>query len=287
MSDTEFERLRALISERLGIWFTDEKRDVLAAQLRGRLRALGLRSYREYYWLLRYGRSDDEWDELIERVTTQETFFHRHPEQFQALVEGVLPSLWEGSVHSSGSSIKIWSAGCSTGEEPYSLAMSILDARLPNKGIRIDIIGTDVSRRALEHARQAEYTEWSLRRAPQHWLVKFFEPVSKSIYRVRPQVRAMVRFMRFNLLDARLPLVLGMVDVIFCRNVLMYFREDARQRVLQCFHNCLQDGGYLFLGPSDALFELLSSFQVVDLQHCIAYRKPVSSPYTVVDYDAQ
>lgn len=273
LSYEEFLRFRDFIHAVSGIYMEDTKQDSLRISLVARATRLGLSSFAEYYAVLE--RDEHELNELLNLVTINETSFFRFPQQFEALRTRVLPEIMAGKPESNRT-IRVWSAGCSTGEEPYSIAMTLIDAGILSLGWRVQVLGTDVSTRALAVAKKGEYPKRSLLNVPSEVVARHFEPVAGG-YAVGSHVRSLVEFGYHNLIKEPYPLALmGNWDIIFCRNVTIYFKLDSTKRVVANFYNSLNEGGYLFIGHSETLSQINDQFEAVEIGGVFLYRKPRS-----------
>ncbi|MGI5862381.1 MAG: CheR family methyltransferase [Myxococcales bacterium] len=272
MTAEEFRLLAELIYEHCGILFRADMRYLLERRLASRLKANGLADFSAYYRLLRFDpRRKPELEAAVEALTTNETYFFREPQQLRAFSEELLPRLARERARSGR--LRIWSAGCSTGEEAYTIAMLVQHSRL-FVGWDVEILGSDISRRVLAVARRGIYQKSSLREPMPEHLARCFR-VEGSSYVVADEIRQMVTFGHMNLLDENTLLLIGHMDVIFCRNVMIYFDLAARRRVLKSFHSKLVDGGYLLLGHSESLINVTADFELVHLKHDLVYRKPI------------
>lgn len=274
MSAAEFRLLRDLIHEHAGLYFDEAKMYLLARRLAPRLEVTGTRTFADYARMLRFGsRGKAELEEVLDRVTTNETYFFREEYQLRAFRDEILPELRRHQPR--GQRINVWSAGCSTGEEPYTISMLIQEAGgFSDWDVRI--IGSDISRRALEAARKGRYRKRALRETDPARKRRFFRE-RDNLHEPREEIRAPVSFARINLLDEDAHDLLGAVDVLFCRNVLIYFDAPVRERVINSFYNRLAPGGYLLLGHSETLLNLSTAFELVQLQNDTVYRKPPSA----------
>lgn len=271
MSEEEFRLLRDLVQAHCGIVFRDETRYLLERRLAPRLQALGLGSFAEYHRFLRYDPGREvELDEAIDLLTTNETYFYREPHQLAALTREILPEL--ATTLAARRQLRILSAGCSTGEEAYTLAVIVREARL-FEGWDVQIIGADISRRCLSAARASAYGEHAFR-APEAAPMRRWFQLRGGKWVVDESLRRMVRFTRENLLDPRALASLPQVDVLLCRNVMIYFDLEARRRVLARFHERLREGGWLLLGHSESLLNVTADFELVHLRSDLVYRKP-------------
>ena len=271
----EFRLLRDLINRFCGICFQDETRYMVERRLRERLRALGLRDYGEYYHHLRYHpEARNEIEHAVELLTTNETYFFREDYQLHGFRDEVLPSLRAKAEARGVRRIALWSAGCSTGEEVYTLAMIIAQTGL-FEGWDVRIFGNDISRRVLHTARRAVYGPSSFRSMPRqydHWFTE--TPEGRQ---VSSRIRAMCHFGHLNLLAGDRAAIVGRVDGVFCRNVLIYFDTDSRKNVIDTFYERLVPGGYLFLGHSESLINVSTAFEIVHLREDLVYRRPESA----------
>ena len=271
LNDREFVLFRDFIEKHSGLHFGEGKRDALRIALVARMSALGLTDYEQYYErLVRGPDGEKEFRKLLNLITVNETWFFRDRAQFEALKRYVLPEIIGRRKDSR--TIRIWSAGCSTGEEPYSIAMVVRDA-LPDLGRwKVEILGTDVSERALEDARNGVYRPRSLRELDEGYK-RYFEE-REGLFYLSEEVKKMVRFEYFNLISEPYPLdrMKGW-DIIFCRNVTIYFKLESTKRVIHNFYRSLDDQGYLFVGYSENLRFLTDEFRSVWLGDAWVYRK--------------
>ena len=270
----EFRLLRELFNEHCGILFGPEARPILERRLRDRIAALGLHSFSEYYQLLRFEeRGRAELDEATDLITINETYFFRETYQLRAYREEVLPLLRVGA--SARDRLSVWSAGCSTGEEVYSIAMLTREAGLfPSRSVRI--FGSDISRRCVVAARRGVYGASAFRAIPPEMRRRYFLERPDGMHVVE-ELRALCQFGQLNLLDSARASVVGRVDVIFCRNVMIYFDEVSRRRVIEMFYDRLLPGGFLLLGHSESLLNISTAFELVHLREDLVYRKPIST----------
>ena len=271
LSPEEFERFRDWIHHHSGIYLEETKVDSLRISLVTRATRLGFVNYDEYFKVL--AKDEGEFKELMNLVTINETSFFRFPAQFDAFRDKVIPEILESKPKVSRS-FRVWSAGCSTGEEPYTVGMSLMDSGLDGLGYRPEVLGTDVSTQALDKAKAAVYPARALAGLPQNVVQRWFEPV-KGGHRPVKRVRDVVNLSYHNLVKEPYPLVLlNNWDVIFCRNVTIYFRLESTRRVVDNFYESLNPGGYLFIGHSETLTSISDRFEPVEVGGVFLYRKP-------------
>jgi len=270
----EFRLFRELFNAHCGILFGTESKPILERRLRDRIAALGLHSFSEYYQLLRYDdRGHAELDEATDLITINETYFFRETYQLRAYREEILPRLHAGP--GGRERLSVWSAGCASGEEVYSVAMLTREAGLfPTRSVRV--FGSDISRRCVIAARRGVYGPSSFRATPPEIRRRYFHERPDGMHVVE-ELRALCQFGQLNLLDAARSSVVGRVDVIFCRNVMIYFDEDSRRRVIEMFYDRLLPGGFLLLGHSESLLNISTAFELVHLREDLVYRKPITA----------
>jgi len=267
----EFHLIRQVVKEHSGIMLSPDARITVERKLAERVLALGLPGFREYCFYLRtHPQRRSEIERAVDLVTTNETYFFRELTQLRAFEQEVLVHLHDGAKQRR--KLVIWSAGCSTGEEVYTLAILVKKSPL-FVGWEVRIIGNDISRRVLQVARAGAYRESSFRAMPEEYSDCFMQtPAGRT---VRPGIRDICQFGHFNLLDDARVAMVGRVDAIFCRNVLIYFDQASRRRVIQAFYDRLEPQGYLMLGHSESLLHTSTAFELAQLRGDLAYRKPL------------
>src|SRR5262249_51134509 len=268
LSEHELSEIRMLIEERTGICFDDSRQRFFSTRVKEHLRANQMERGTE---LLRaIHKSNVEYEALLQRLLTQETSFFRYPGVYEAFEKRVLPELHVKKFWKNPRTLRIWSAGCSTGEEPYSVAITIADSLSFADSWNVEILATDIGRQALKHATRGVYSGRSLASVSERQVATHFTPVEGG-QQIRPRLRKMVNFAQLNLASA---VYLGRMDVIFCMNVMIYFSEQLRRVLVQRFYDTLEPGGYLFLGHSESISKMPVKFQAIVLNDCILYRKP-------------
>jgi len=271
LSESELDEIRALIEQRSAILFDASRERFFSARVGEFIEEKDLPGGAELLRLVR--GSSIEYEALLERLLTQETSFLRYPAVFEALERKILPEIQERKFWQSPRTLRIWSAGCSTGEEPYSIALTLCDALKFAEAWDIEILATDVSRRALRHAERGVYSRRSLQDVSLRQVETYFAPVKQG-FQVRPRVRRMISFAQMNLIE---PVYVGKFVCIFCMNVLMYFSEERRLSILRRFYDALEPGGYFLLGHAETLSNAPMKFEALVLGDCRLYRKPLAA----------
>ncbi|MEJ5347436.1 MAG: protein-glutamate O-methyltransferase [Desulfosoma sp.] len=267
LSDGLFQKFSALVYQEAGINLHDGKKSLLEARLAKRLRATGIDSPRAYLDFILSEEGREEYVRFFDAVSTNLTFFFREPKHFEFLENVALPEIVERNRKSGTARIRMWSAGCSTGEEPYSMAMTVLTSL--DQPFRWDfrVLATDISTRVLQTAMLGVYEQSKLANVPVALRQRFFEPLrdggSTKTYRVRDELKKIIAFRRLNLMDS-FPFK-GKFDVIFCRNVMIYFDKKTQESLIQKMAAYLHHGGYFFVGHSESL---------TGLHHPLKYVKP-------------
>ena len=273
LSDLEFAQLARLLHETAGLAFDETRRDSLAYSVSERMRAAGCRDVAAYLALLTSPAGTTERQALLDEVTIPETHFFRNPPQIRALRTHVLPELLRQAAGTKR--LRVWSAGCSTGEEPYTIAMLLRELLPATSGWDVKVIATDVSTRALSAARTARYGERAFVMTDPVDQQRFFVlDTERRSFSIRDEVRELVEFRHHNLVTDPPPFEPGELDLVLCRNVTIYFDRSTTKRLMQRLHGCLRDGGYLFLGHAETLWQISDDFQLVPLGDAFVYRRP-------------
>ena len=267
----ELDLFNERVFSRCGLFFRENRRDFVSQRLRERLDKNELESFDQYYRLLCYSpQGEREFTKLLDVLTTKETSFFRNAPQFKVLEKEVFPQL-AARCRGTGT-ITVWSAGCSTGQEPYTAAMVGLETTRRCPGVKVQVQGTDISTRALLKAKKAVYPQRELEAVPRRFRVRYVEPQlrEEDTFVLKSEVRDAVNFRYHNLASQDVDL---RFDVIFCRNVVIYFRRDVVAGIMQKLHGCLRDGGYLFIGHSETLNRVFDGFETVEFDEAVIYRK--------------
>lgn len=274
ITDEEFIQLRDFIYQQCGIYIAENRKYLVENRLSNRIKDLNLKSYSEYYNFLRFDAGKRlELNKLFEVVTTNETSFYRNPPQLQVFQEVVLKGVIEEARKAGKKRLRIWSAGCSTGEEPYTLAIILHEVlRQEISTWDIKITANDLSEAVLASARRGVYSEYALRTTPKDIVARYFKQEDNS-YKIDPKLKHIVSFGQINLSDK---LQLSRVEksqIVFCRNVIIYFDDDMKKRVINAFYDNLIPNGVLLIGHSESLHNISRAFKPEHHTGTIVYRK--------------
>jgi chemotaxis protein methyltransferase CheR len=274
MSGSLFETIRKYIYENAGIYFQDNKKYFLESRLQRRMNCLGIKTFDEYFDLLRFGTGGTaEKRYFYEAITINETFFFRNQPQLDALASTIFPEIINIKNASGKNKIRIWSAACSSGEEAYSIAMIFHDLIKPrNSNFELEVVGTDINTAVVDTANQGIYREYSIRNTPQYYLKKYFRSNNGS-FEVAPEIKKMASFKNMNLYDNSAMRMMVGFDVIFCANVLIYFDQASKIKVISNLYNSLNKGGYLYIGYSETLHGISKAFKLVSFPNTVGYKK--------------
>ena len=277
LSDELFSRFRELIYRETGIAMKENKRILLANRLRKRVLELGLDSYDDYYrYLTSNPKGRSEIINFIDAISTNETYFFRGNNHFEALADVVLPELFKKR-----KLIKAWSAGCSTGEEPYTMSIVALEAKKKHSwNGKFEIIATDISNEVLNRAINGVYTGRTMRFLPEEIKQRYFEHIGDDKYRVCEMLKRNVSFIRHNLLKDPPPY--DGFDFIFCRNVMIYFDRETQKKIVEdVFANAIKPDGYLFIGHSESLIGKTEKFKYAHIMKAPIYRPAIGDQLSI------
>ncbi len=273
LSEVNFQRFRELAGQAGGIAITHAKKEFLRRALAARAGAVGAATLEDYYHLITTDvNREDELRQLLSKLSVPDTGFFRNLSQFSVLRKYIIPELARRKADEHRV-LRFWCAGCSTGEEPYSVAMSVLES-LPDPGTwKIEILGTDLSEQALAQARRGWYPQGRLAKVDRSQRQKYFRRQDGG-YQIAEPAGSLVTFLQHNLVNDPLPIeVFGTCDVIFCRNVVIYFTHTTARCVIEHFFDILNPGGYLFLGHSETLWKLSAKYALVEMGDAFIFRK--------------
>jgi len=263
LTESEFDLISKLVYQRFGISLNSNKRTLIVERLQRLVRSGSFSSFKDYYDYVVADCSGHALLGLVDKISTNHTFFFREQEHFKFLRSEVLPKLMEEKLSQGIRDFRFWSAGCSSGEEAYTLAITLKDYFGSDIGKwRIGILATDIAVSALEKAQAGVYSENQLNNVPDDLKRRFFSPVDSGLWSVTPEIKKMVMFRRLNLMNPTYPFR-NRFDVVFCRNVMIYFDEPTRQNLVGKYHRYIVPNGYLFIGHSESLSRQNSLFSYI------------------------
>jgi chemotaxis protein methyltransferase CheR len=268
VSEHELSEMRSLLEQRSGILFDVSRERFFSVRVREHMSEKKMAHGSELLRVIR--GSNVEYDRFLERLLTQETSFNRYPAIFRALEKKVLPEMHVKKFWENPRALRIWSAGCASGEEPYTIAITVADTIESSEAWNIEILATDISKQALDFAERGVYPRRELETLKPHHLASYFTPEGQD-FKVKPKIRKMVSFAPLNLAQA---VYMGKFDCIFCMNVLIYFSEERRAALIQRFYDYLEPGGYLFLGHAESVAKAGVNFQAIVVGDSLIYQKP-------------
>jgi chemotaxis protein methyltransferase CheR len=272
ISDAEFQKFREFFYRKTGISFDDSKRYFVDRRLADRIKATQSEDFRSYFMLLRFQASGEECQLLTNEMTVNETYFFREDHHFDCLIQSILPAIIRRKVDAAP--IRIWCMPSSSGEEPYSIAMCLLERWPGIKDWDVEIIASDIDTGILKRARAGLFSERSVRNVPPHMLRKYFTKTGQD-YQISEDLREAVEFTRANLADPADTRNYKNFDVIFCRNLLIYFDDISRRTAADTFFDALNPGGFILLGHSESMSRISPIFTVRRFAEGIVYQKPV------------
>ncbi len=271
LTDEIFRLLRDMVYDMAGIYFSDDSKFIVESRLQLSVKRKQFDNFRDYYYFLKYDRKkDEELTSLIDIITIHETYFFRERQQLETFNEEILPELVE--MEAKNKKLRIWSAGCSTGEEAYTLSMILLE-NPSMQGWTVEIYGTDISHNVLQSARRGLYQDASFRSIDSYYQKKYFTKEANG-YKINDQVKKNVTFLHLNLYDTARWLFMSGMNTIFCRNVIIYFDLAAKKKVVEGFYGKLNEGGYLLLGHSESLMNLSTNYVLKHFKNDMVYQKP-------------
>lgn len=275
LSDADFEILRDFIYNTCGMFFSIQKKYFVESRLAKRMEKNALKTHGEYIRFLKNGAAGAaELRQLLNDLTTNETYFFRNPPQLRALETLLIPEVVAPKEKIGFRKLRIWSAGSSSGEEAYTLAMVLLEKRdTLLKNWIIDIVGTDINDEVLAKAKEGVYNSYSVRHVPENYMRKYFRKESSERFVISPEVKRLVNFQHLNLYDDNKMIFMKTFDFIFCANVLIYFDTASKSKVVQHFYNNLQPYGYFFVGQSESLHGVNDKFKTVHFPGGFTYKK--------------
>ena len=275
INDKDFEALRDFIYKVCGMYFNANKKYFIESRVAKRMEANGIKTHAEYLKFLTTGiKGSEELKNLLVEVTTNETYFFRNPPQLKALENQLLPEIVTAKAKIGFRKLRVWSAGSSSGEEAYTLAMLLMEKRDSLlKDWIIEIVGTDINQEVIAQAKEGVYNAYSVRHAPDNYRKKYFKQESTDRFVLSPDVKKYVNFSMVNLYDDNKMVFMKTFDLIFCANVLIYFDLASKSKVVQHYYNNLQPYGYFFVGQSESLHGVSEKFKTIHFPGGFAYKK--------------
>jgi chemotaxis protein methyltransferase CheR len=267
LNDSTFELIADFIYEKSGIYIPSSKKYLVENRLSKMVEDSNAKGFDEFFYMVKFSPNGKETERLIDAITTNETFFFREAHQFDVFIEDIVSRVMEDK--KATNDIRVWSAASSTGEEPYTIAMLMKEKRY---NVRADIIGSDINVSVLDSARRAVYTSYSIRNVPELYLKKYFTKKDQE-YMLDSSICDSVSFRSINLLERGHVAQMAAVDIIFCRNVLIYFDEKAKQKAVSYLYDSLRPGGFLFIGSSESLHNVTRAFMPVSFNKVLVYQK--------------
>jgi chemotaxis protein methyltransferase CheR len=271
ISAEQVQRFCEFLYRRTGMSFADSKRYFIDRRLEDRITATGSSSFQEYFSLLRTD-ADQEIEHLINSFTVNETYFYREEYQLRCMTTSLLDAIVRK--RKPGATLRIWSIPCSTGEEPYSIALWLMENWPQVDSYNIEIVGSDIDTRALKAAAEGIYGDRALMRLSRDIIGRYFGPVTGGNYQIDERLRNSIEFTRANLIDTRDMTRYRDFDLIFCRNVLIYFDDASRRLAAENLYDCLRPGGYICLGHSESMSRISPLFRVSRFPDAIVYQRP-------------
>jgi len=272
LSRDDFIVFRDYVHEKSGMFFPETKMYLIKNRLANRIKELGIKNYKDYFYMVKYDSGMKEFNMLMNLLTTNETSFFRNIPQLAAFSDEVLRSVLAEKAKEANKILRIWSAGCSTGEEPYTISMLLMEKIPDLSSYNVEIIANDISENVLQAARKGVYHELSLRTTPQNYIDKYFKKQG-NIYHIDDKVKKYVRFSQINMTDALKMSLIKNVDIIFCRNVTIYFSDEVKKKITKFFYNSLVKGGFYFIGHSESLHGISKAFKLIYLKNGLVYKK--------------
>jgi len=273
LSKEDFERFREFFYEKTGILFDESKRYFVDRRIIERMKATGYDNFKSYFIAIKYDITGKELQNLINALTVNETYFFREEYQFQAMVENMLPEIT--SRKKPGERVRIFSIPSSTGEEPYSIALYLLEYWKDIDKWDIEIVSSDIDTNVLEAAKQGVYSSRSVQNLPKPILQKYFTPLKDGYYKITDDLINAIEFKKANIVNSIEMLKFRNFDIVFCRNLLIYFDDLSRKKAAENLYNAMNPGGFICLGHAESMSRISSIFEVRRFPKAIVYQKPL------------
>ncbi len=275
LSKEDFDVFREFFYKKTGIEFDDSKRYFVDKRLLKRIEETGARSFRDYFISVRFESSQKEFQNIVNVMTVNETYFYREDHQFHTMTQDVLPEI-VGRDRMRKDPLRILSLPSSTGEEPYSIALQLIENWRDLEHYDVELEGADIDTEVLEKAREGVYNRRSVQYLPQDVLNRHFDTLPGGRFQISDDIREAVHLFQVNLSDRESARKLRRFDLIFCRNLLIYFDDKSRQRAINTLFDALNPGGFLFLGHSESISRMTSMFEVRRFPQSIVYQRPLT-----------
>jgi len=273
LSKEDFEKFREFFYEKTGILFDESKRYFVDRRIIERMKATGYDNFKSYFIAIKYDISGKELQNLINALTVNETYFFREEYQFQAMVENMLPEIT--SRKKPGERVRIFSIPSSTGEEPYSIALYLLEYWKDIDKWDVEIVAADIDTNVLEAAKQGVYSSRSVQNLPKPILQKYFTPLKDGYYKITDDLINAIEFKKANIVNSIEMLKFRNFDIVFCRNLLIYFDDLSRKKAAENLYNAMNPGGFICLGHAESMSRISSIFEVRSFPKAIVYQKPL------------
>lgn len=274
LSTEAFKQVRDFIYEKSGMYFPDNKAYLIESRLAPRVEEKGCTSFEDYLLMLKRDPSSGrELTTLFDTITINETSFFRDIEQLDTVLNSTLLELVEEKKKKGDRKLRIWSAASSSGEEPYTIAMYLLEKQASLAGWDMEVLGSDISEAVLTAARRGVYGTYAVKTTPEKYMKRFISSNGDGTYSVKPEVKQLVRFANINLYDHQKIKMMKGMDIILCRNVLIYFDEVSKRKVVSDLYDCLNPGGYFVIGRSESLHNVSRAFRPVSKDKVVLYKK--------------
>ncbi len=274
LPEEDFRLLRDLVYESSGIYFDDQSKFLFERRLLNRIQLWQLKNFKEYYYFLKYDpKREEEMANIIDILATHETYFFREMPQLTALSAEIFPEIKKRKERNGRRVLRIWSAACSTGEEPYTISIQVIESKL-FEDWKVEIFGSDISQRVLQVARKGLYQKSSFRSTDPYYINKYFNH-DVTGYKIIDKVKEKVIFGCVNLINPDKTPFLDNLDIVLCRNVLIYFDHKVRKKVVDTFYNKLEDQGFLLLGHAESIINISNAFALRHFKHDMVYQKIV------------
>ncbi len=273
LTDAEFQQFCDLILEQSGIAFEEKKRYFVEKRIEKCFKETSFMSVKDYYRALKYGGSKEELMQLLEALTTNETYFYRHVSQIESFAEEAVPLILEERRKQNKHQLNIWSAACSSGAEIYTIGILLKETIPDINKWKINLLGTDIDRKIIKIAKDAIYDKRAVKDVPPHILKKYFTLLSDGRYQLNSSITSMVKFEHVNLVDRIAMKKYQEQDCIFCRNVLIYFSDEAKRQVVHSLYQSLNKNGFIFLGHAESVGRITSAFRLKKFKKSLSYQK--------------